>query len=149
MCIFVTLTSTYFFIQICFSGSLFRGHYDCTTIYVPNIALLKFLFCLPLKFARLADFFHSTQTNIKVGSRKSIGKDPKLVCCATQNFSGGHPRTMSTTIRRCGLVQSNLDLRYSIFPFLNRELFDLRKNYVLNLKTGCTKKMPYVGEFAS
>ena len=60
-------------------------------IYVSNIALLKFLFCLPLKFARLADFFHSTQTNIKVGSRKSIGKDPKLVCCATQNFSGGHP----------------------------------------------------------
>ena len=65
--------------------------------YVPNIALLKFLFCLPLKFARLADFFHSTQTNIKVGSRKSIGKDPKLVCCATQNFSRGHPRAMSTT----------------------------------------------------
>ena len=65
-------------------------------LYISNIALLKFLFCLPLKFARLADFFHSTQTNIKVGSRKSIGKDPKLVCCATQNFSGGHPRTVST-----------------------------------------------------
>ena len=31
--------------------------------------------------------------------------------------------------------------------FLNRELYDLRKIYVLNLKTGCTKKMPYVGEF--
>ena len=80
----------------CFSGSLFRGYFTVHMWYVPNIALLKFLFCLPLKFARLADFFHSTQTNIKVGSRKSIGKDPKLVCCATQNFSGGHPRTMST-----------------------------------------------------
>ena len=47
------------------------------------------------------------------------------------------------------LVQANLDLRNSIFPFLNRELFDLRKIYVLNLKTGRPKKMPYVGEFAS
>ena len=37
-----------------------------------------------------------------------------------------------------------LDLRKSIFPFLNRELFDLRKIYVVNLKTGCPKKMPNV-----
>ena len=48
------------------------------------------------------------------------------------------------------LVQSTLDLRNSIFPFLNRELFDLRKIYVLILKTGHPKKMPNVaGEFAS
>ena len=46
-------------------------------------------------------------------------------------------------------VQLTLDLRNSIFPFLNRELFDLRKIYGMNLKTGCPKKMPYVGEFAS
>ena len=51
-------------------------------IYVSNIALLKFLFCLPLKFARLADFFHSTQTNIKVGSRKSIRPKVGLLCDA-------------------------------------------------------------------
>ena len=31
-------------------------------------------------------------------------------------------------------------LRKSIFPLLNRELFDLRKIYVVNLKTGCPKK---------
>jgi hypothetical protein len=37
----------------------------------------------------------------------------------------------------------------SIFPFLNRELFDLRKIYVVNLKTGRLKKLPYVGEFAT
>ena len=50
----------------------------------------------------------------------------------------------------CSLaIQANLDLRNSIFPFLNRELFDLRKIYVLNLKTGRPKKIPYVGEFAS
>ena len=47
------------------------------------------------------------------------------------------------------LVQANLDLRNSTFPFLNRVMFDLRKIYVLNLKTGRPKKMPYVGEFAS
>ena len=47
------------------------------------------------------------------------------------------------------LVQANLDLRNPIFPFLNRELFDLRKIYVVNLKTGRPKKMPYVGEFAT
>ena len=41
------------------------------------------------------------------------------------------------------------DLRKFIFPFLNRELFDLRKIYVVNLKTGRPKKMPYVGEFAT
>ena len=42
-----------------------------------------------------------------------------------------------------------LDLRKSIFPFLNRELFDLRKIYVVNLKTGRPKKKPYAGEFAT
>ena len=47
------------------------------------------------------------------------------------------------------IIQANLDLRNSIFPFLNRELFDLRNIYVVNLKTGCPKKMPYVGEFAT
>ena len=37
----------------------------------------------------------------------------------------------------CTTVNSRiLDLRNSFFPFLNRELFDLRKIYVLNLKTG-------------
>jgi hypothetical protein len=46
-------------------------------------------------------------------------------------------------------LQQTLDLRKSIFPFLNRELFDLRKIYVVNLKTGLPKKMPYVGEFAT
>ena len=44
-------------------------------------------------------------------------------------------------------VQSTLDLRNPIFPFLNRELFDLRKI----LKTGNPKKkcLMYLGEFAS
>ena len=46
-------------------------------------------------------------------------------------------------------VQQTFDLRKSFFPFLNRELFDLRKIYGMNLKTGCPKKMPYVGEFAT
>ena len=46
-------------------------------------------------------------------------------------------------------LQQNLDLRDSIFPFLNRELFDLRNIYVVNLKTGRPKKMSYEGEFAS
>ena len=46
-------------------------------------------------------------------------------------------------------MQANLDLRNSIFPFLNPELFELIKIYVLNLKTGRPKKMSYVGEFAS
>ena len=32
----------------------------------------------------------------------------------------------------------------TIFPFLNREFFDLRKIYVVNIKTGRPKKMPYV-----
>jgi tricorn protease-like protein len=32
---------------------------------------------------------------------------------------------------------------------LNRELFDLSKIYVVNLKTGCPKKISYVGEFAT
>ena len=41
------------------------------------------------------------------------------------------------------------DLRKFTFPFLNRELFDLRKIYVVNLKIGCPKKMPYLGEFAT
>ena len=46
------------------------------------------------------------------------------------------------------MVQSNLDLSNSIFPFLNRELFDLRNIYELNHLITCPKKMPYVGEFA-
>ena len=37
-------------------------------------------------------------------------------------------------------IQQIFDLRKYIFPFLNRELFDLRKIYVVNLKTGCAKK---------
>ena len=32
------------------------------------------------------------------------------------------------------LLQANLDLRNPIFSFLNQELFDLRKKYVLKLK---------------
>ena len=36
-----------------------------------------------------------------------------------------------------------------IFPFLNQELFDLRKVYEVNLTTSHPKKMPYVGEFAT
>ena len=43
----------------------------------------------------------------------------------------------------------NSRMREFIFPFLNRELFDLRKIYVVELKTGRMKKMPYVGEFAT
>ena len=43
----------------------------------------------------------------------------------------------------------NLDLRNFIFPFLNLDLFDLRKIYVVNLKTGRPKKMPYEGEFVT
>ena len=42
-----------------------------------------------------------------------------------------------------------LDLRKSIFLFLNRELFDLRMIYVVNLKTSYPKKMPDAGEFAT
>ena len=38
------------------------------------------------------------------------------------------------------VIQANLDLRNSSFPFSNLELFDLRKNYVVNLKTGRPKK---------
>ena len=41
-------------------------------------------------------------------------------------------------------VKSTLDLRNPIFPFLNWELFDLRKI----LRTGHPKKMSYVGESA-
>ena len=37
-------------------------------------------------------------------------------------------------------VQANLDLRKSIFPVLNRVMFDLRKIYVLNLKNGRPNK---------
>ena len=40
------------------------------------------------------------------------------------------------------LITSKLDLRNSIFLMLNQELFDLRKIYVLNLKTSRPKKMP-------
>ena len=35
-------------------------------------------------------------------------------------------------------------LRKSILPFLNQELFGLRKIYVVDLKTGHMKKMPNV-----
>ena len=38
-------------------------------------------------------------------------------------------------------IHATLDLRNSIFPFLNREWFDLRKI----LKTGHLKEMSYVG----
>ena len=37
-------------------------------------------------------------------------------------------------------IQSTLDLRNPIFPFLNWELFDLRKIFVLILTTGHPKK---------
>ena len=42
---------------------------------------------------------------------------------------------------------SGLGLTFNLVSFLNQDLFDLRKIYVVNLKTGCSKKMPYVGEF--
>ena len=51
--------------------------------------------------------------------------------------------------QQCILVRASFDLRDSNFPFLNPELFDLRKIYVLNLKTRRPKKMPYIGKFES
>ena len=42
------------------------------------------------------------------------------------------------------VLQANLHLRNIIFPFLNWGLFDLRKIYVVNLKTSFFKKMSYV-----
>ena len=50
------------------------------------------------------------------------------------------------------LIKVTVNSRFKkvhIFPFLNREMFGLRKIYVVNLKTGRPKKMPYVGEFAT
>ena len=47
-----------------------------------------------------------------------------------------------------GCAKVSLDSRNSVFPFLNQELFDLKKIYVANLKTGRLKKMSYVLEFA-
>ena len=50
------------------------------------------------------------------------------------------------------LMKKCMQIDYSnllIFLFLHRELFDLRKIYVVNLKTGRPKKMPYVGEFST
>ena len=47
------------------------------------------------------------------------------------------------------LIQANLDLRNPMFSFLNRQLVDLTKIYVLNLKTDRLKKKSYVGEFVS
>ena len=38
-------------------------------------------------------------------------------------------------------IQANLYLRNPFFSFLNRELFDLRNIYVVDLKTGCTKNV--------
>ena len=35
------------------------------------------------------------------------------------------------------------------FSFLKSRVFDLRKIYVMNLKTSLPKKMPYLGEFAT
>ena len=46
------------------------------------------------------------------------------------------------------VIQANLDLRNSSFPFSNLELFDLRNIYVLNLKTSL-QKMPYVCKLSS
>lgn len=46
-------------------------------------------------------------------------------------------------------LQAYHDLRNSIFIFLNRELFGLRKINVLKLTTFRPKKMPCVGKFAS
>ena len=50
------------------------------------------------------------------------------------------------SLHKSFLNQATLNLRKSIFPFLNRELFDLRKIEV-NLKTSRPKNMPYVGKF--
>ena len=44
-------------------------------------------------------------------------------------------------------IKENLNLRNSIFPFLNLELFDLRNIYVVNLKTGRPEKMPLHPQF--
>ena len=45
-------------------------------------------------------------------------------------------------------MQANLESRNPIFSFLNQEFFDLKKIYVLKLKTGWPKKKSYVGKFA-
>ena len=41
------------------------------------------------------------------------------------------------------------DTNTRISPTYDTELFDVRTNYVVNLKTSCPKKMPYAGEFAT
>ena len=66
-------------------------------------------------------------------------------------MSGFSPVRQDTSGKFGCPVLSGLDTHMSspVEPYLNRELFDLRKIYGMNLKTGCPKKMPYVGEFAS
>ena len=55
-----------------------------------------------------------------------------------------HPKERVFKISKTIVVQANFDLRNSIFPFLNRVMYDLRKIYVLNLKTCLPKIMSYV-----
>ena len=65
--------------------------------------------------------------------------DPAIFCDILAHFK----QTRQFFARNTILIQANLDLRHSIFPFINQELLEL------NLKTCRLKKMPHVGEFAS
>ena len=56
-----------------------------------------------------------------------------------ENFDNFWTHPSSDWMQSSDYVKKPLDLRKSIFPFLNRELFDLRKVYVVNLKTGRPK----------
>ena len=71
---------------------------------------------------------HTLRLSLKFSLQPTVPKS-RFACSSKQDG-----------IPPCLLLQVNLDLRDSIFSFLNRELFDLRKIYVVNLKTGCPKK---------
>ena len=66
--------------------------------------------------------------------KSSYGGDMTTFCIESQyeNHNSEHSYLL-------WYIQANLDVRNFIFPFLNRELFDSGKIYVLNLKTGRPK----------
>ena len=63
--------------------------------------------------------------------------------------SGDGRNFVVSSYARTPVLQANLELRTPTFSFLNRDMFDLRKIYELNLKTGRLNKCRWICKLRS
>ena len=102
-------------------------------ILIPSKHIWYFQFSLMLMSSVAHEFGHAEFRILNISFDFFKCACLKTTTTNIQNLT--QPNQWVTKDKIIWFYYYSLDLRKSIFPFLNRELFELRKIYVVNLKT--------------